>query len=220
MAMSGASALASSPRATTVVSKRAGVVDRRYCELFLVHRTHRGFIADVYNTFGLNNCPQRAWRAIDTAAVARAQHALLVVRNGPRYWLMNRIDKVQNGPRVIKNLGGLRMMSVATLVLGQLTTAPYSVHRVNRSTVFTYNRGQTVYELHGPNGAVWVMQSWSQQIDPTLNRAELSHLRSRLHLPTGWSYRTRTLTKPLRIVTVKTAAEVLQDNLGDSYSRL
>ena len=38
-------------------------------------------------------------------------------------------------------------------------------------------------------------------------------------LPEGWTYRTRTLRKPLRVVTTTTKAAVLQDDLGNSYSR-
>jgi D-alanyl-D-alanine carboxypeptidase len=62
------------------------------------------------------------------------------------------------------------------------------------------------------------MQSWSQQIDPTRTEQELRALGSRLTLPTGWSYTTRTLTASLRIVTTNTPALVLQDKLGNSYS--
>ena len=62
------------------------------------------------------------------------------------------------------------------------------------------------------------MQSWSQQIAPTLAEADLANLGARLHLPAGWTYRTRVPTAPLRVVTKTTDAQVLQDDLGNSYS--
>jgi hypothetical protein len=198
----------------------AHVFGQRYCELLLVHNTAGGFAAAVFNTYGLNRCPQAAWDTIDTTAVAKANNALIAVRNGPRYWAMTRIEKHQGGSQVIENLGGLRMIEEAVISLPTLSTTPYTVHHVDRATTFIWNAGQTVYELRGADGSKWVMQSWSQQIDPTLVRTDLARLDSRLKLPRGWSYRTRRLTKSLRVITVRTAAQVLQDDLGNTYSRL
>jgi hypothetical protein len=214
------SAFGRSKRARSHLEVAAHVFGRRYCELFLVHRTAGGFAAGVFNTYGLNKCPEATWKAIDTSTVAKANNALLAVRNGPRYWAMSTIEKYQSGPQVIKNLGGLRMIEEAVISLPTLSTAPYTIHHVDRTTTFIWNAGQTVYELHGADGSTWVMQSWSQQIDPTLSQEDLARLGSRLKLPAGWSYRTRRLTKPLKVVTVRTAAQVLQDDLGNTYSRL
>jgi len=62
------------------------------------------------------------------------------------------------------------------------------------------------------------MQTYSQIKDPTLSRADLPGLASRLALPAGWTYRVRTLTAPLVVATATSAARVLQDNLENSYS--
>jgi len=62
------------------------------------------------------------------------------------------------------------------------------------------------------------MQTYSQAKDPTLSQADLPGLASRLTLPTGWSYRVRTLTGPLVVATANRPAQVLQDNLANSYS--
>ena len=194
------------------------VFGRRYCELFLVRKRPTGYAADVFNTYGLNSCPAAKWTAIDTGAVAKANHALIAVRNGPRYWAMDEIEKYQQGHQVIKNLGGLPMIEEAVLALGSLSTKPYTVHRVNRTTIFVWNKGRRIYELHRPDGSTWVMQAWSQQIDPTLGRKDLAGLAKRLTLPAGWSYSSVRLRKTLRVVTVKTDAQVLQDDLGNTYS--
>ena len=43
------------------------------------------------------------------------------------------------------------------------------------------------------------MQTWSQTVDPALSLGDLAGLASRLTLPAGWSYRTRTPESPLRV---------------------
>ncbi len=211
-------ARARSPKSTLEIASH--VFGHRYCELLLVHKTGAEIVADVYNTYGLNSCPEAAWNAIDTTAVAKANGALVALRNGPRFWAMNTIQKHQQGQPVVKDLGGMRMTEEATVTATSLRASPYAIHRVDRATTFIYNAGQTVYELYGTHGSRWVMQSWSQQIDQTLSRGQLPGLGSRLKLPAGWSYHVVHLTRPLRVVTVKTAAEVLQDDLDNTYSRL
>jgi hypothetical protein len=67
------------------------VRDRRYCELFVVKRQGAHLAADVYNTLGLNDCPPAAWDAIDTAKLTSELGAVRVIRNGPRYFIMDRL---------------------------------------------------------------------------------------------------------------------------------
>jgi hypothetical protein len=64
------------------------------------------------------------------------------------------------------------------------------------------------------------MQSFSQQKDPSLTLALLPSLANKLELPAGWKFGSRMLTEDLKIVTVKNPAQVLQDNLGNSYSMI
>jgi hypothetical protein len=220
VAVSGAASLARAGSGKSTREFATHVFGRRYCELLLVHNHGHVITADVYNTYGLNKCPHAAWNAIDTTAVAKANGAVVALRNGPRFWAMNTIEKYQRGRLVIKDLGGLRMTEEAVLSATNLSTAPYTIHQVDRATTFIYNAGQTVYELHDSHGSRWVMQSWSEQIDSRLNVGQLAGLGSRLKLPAGWSYHVVHLPRQLRVVTVKTAAEVLQDNFDDTYSRV
>jgi hypothetical protein len=181
-----------------------------------------GVTADVYNTFPLNACPQSKWAKLDTKAIAAKEAFPLAVLNGPRYWLMDRIDKTASPQlQIRKTFGGITMIREASVAVGPLATAtkPYTPHNVDRSTTFTFDAGHSVYELTSPAGARYVMQSWSQQIVPTLAVADLANLGAHLHLPAGWTYRTRVLTAPLRVVTKTTDAQVLQDDLDNSYSR-
>ena len=58
--------------------------NRRYCEILLVSEAGEALEARVYNSLGLNNCPQAEWDALDLDTIAIEQEALLAARNGPR----------------------------------------------------------------------------------------------------------------------------------------
>lgn len=69
----------------------------RYCEILLVSLGDAGLEAQVYNTLGLNDCPQQQWDAVDTGAVAAEFGAIAADKNGPRYWLLNQITPIDDG---------------------------------------------------------------------------------------------------------------------------
>jgi hypothetical protein len=89
---------------------------------------------------------------------------------------------------------------------------------VNRKAAFTFNAGTTVYMMHDAEGKTYVMQSWSQQIDPELTEADLLTLADRLQLPDGWTYDYKTLTEEFVVETRAEDAQVLGDDLHNSYS--
>lgn len=193
----------------------------RYCEVLLVSVVGGTASADVYNSYPLNDCPAEQWMALDASSIARAEGVSLVMLNGPRYWLMDSVDKEPGGVEMTRrSFGGIEMNRQANVQIGPLAEAAkrYTPHEVDRSTVFTFDAGRSVYELVSPDGSVWVMQAWSAQIDPSLDEGDLAELGGRLNLPPGWTYRSRVLSEPLRIVTTSRVAKVLQDDLSNSYS--
>ncbi|OBG24495.1 hypothetical protein A5764_08745 [Mycobacterium sp. 852002-51057_SCH5723018] len=191
---------------------------KRYGEVLLVISGEAGPQATVYNSFPLNDCPAELWSKLDPQAIAAENGAAAALLNGPRYWLMNSIEKEQQGPQIKKTFGGIEMIQQATVLLSSMNPAPYIANTVNRHTVFVFNAGEEVYELQDPQGHHWVMQTWSQVVDPDLSRADLPKLGERLKLPDGWSYQSRVLTEELRIDTTSRAAQVTQDDLTNSYS--
>ena len=191
---------------------------KRYGEVLLVTPGEAGPQATVYNSFPLNDCPAELWSALDPQAIAAENGAATALLNGPRYWLMNAIEKEQQGPQVTKTFGGIEMIQQATVLLSSMNPAPFTVNKVSRNTVFVFNAGEEVYELIDPDGRRWVMQTWSQVADPNLKREDLPGLAGRLDLPAGWSYHPRVLTSELRVDTRTEAAQVLQDSLTNSYS--
>jgi len=206
--------------ASTAGTLTASMRTKRYCEVLLVQLVNGKASAEVYNSYPLNDCPAEQWTALDANAIAAREGVPRAVLNGPRYWLMDRVEKAASADRVTKDFGGIAMIREASVTVGSLADGakPYTPHNVNRSTVFTFDAGRTVYELTGADGSTYVMQTWSQQVDPKLAEGDLAGLATRLHLPAGWSYRSRTLTSPLRVVTTTTDAKVLQDDLMNSYS--
>ncbi|GLB83804.1 hypothetical protein Mkiyose1665_39860 [Mycobacterium kiyosense] len=196
----------------------ADLSGKRYGEVLLVTPGEAGPQATVYNSFGLNDCPAELWSALDGHAIATENGAATALLNGPRYWLMNRIEKAQQGMQMTKTFGGIDMLLQATVLLSSMNPTPYTVNQVSRHTVFVFDAGEEIYELQDPHGRQWVMQTWSQVVDPNLSRADLPKLGERLNLPAGWSYRARTLDTELRIDTTTQAAQVLQDELTNSYS--
>jgi hypothetical protein len=211
----------SSPATTTRPSTPAKLRGARYCEVLLLRPINGTPSAEVYNTYPLNDCPEADWKALDPATIAKVAGVPLAVLNGPRYWLMDTVEKASGTAPAPVSFGGIEMIQRATVDISSVGAGepPYTPHNVNRKTVFGYTAGSTVYELVAPDGAAYIMQSWSQQVDSTLDEAALAQLAARLHVPSGWSYRARVLTQALQVVTTDTDAIVLQDELKNSYSK-
>jgi arylsulfatase A-like enzyme len=190
--------------------------DARYCELFELRGTPPNASATIWNTIGLNDCPQPAWDAIDTNALAQERGDVAVIRNGPRHFLMDRAT-AQVGSR--HTFGGLAMTDVGALPIhsaADLVQGTYTDRTVQRDNTWTWDRGRTVFELVAPGGDVYVMQSYAQIKDPGLTLAQLPRLGARLDLPPGWSYRTRVLRRPLTLG-ADGRATILQDELQNTY---
>ncbi len=201
-----------------VAENRSGIFGKRYGEVLLVKMSESGPEAEVYNTFGLNDCPAQLWDRLDPEALARENGAAAVLLNGPRYWLMSDIERRSDEPQETRSFGGIDMIRQAAVKLSSTNPSPYTVNRVDRRTVFTFAAGRPVFELVDPEGQRWVMQTWSQVVDRHLTLDDLPGLGARLQLPAGWRYTTRTLTSPMTVDTTTRDAHVIQDELTNSYS--
>ena len=193
----------------------------RYCEVLTLVRHRLTFEVSVYNTLGQNFCPPKEWRALDAKKLAKKLKVTRVKLNGPRYWTLDSIEAAgatKSGET--ETFGGIAMTKRATinLKLWQATLGGYKVSAVKRDTVFNYKAGRPVYELTSPKGDVYMMQSYSQIVDPNLTIDDLAALGKRLKLPKGWTYRTRTLDADYALKAAGTAY-VVQDDLYNSYQR-
>lgn len=214
--------LATLPRAAEAAHVADGVRDARYCEIFVVSREFLRLQARVYNTLGLNDCPDAAWRAVSPDRLRQRLDAAAIVMNGPRHFVMDRIESADMAGEVTE-LDGLAMRAVARLEL-PLSAArggrrPYEVHRVARSTRYVYAAGRPVFELVDRSGQVFVMQAYAQIVDPGLTLAALPDLGARLRLPPGWQYRVRIPAADLELRS-EGEADIVQDELQNTYQRL
>jgi len=191
----------------------------RYCEVLIAFLEAGSIQAQVWGTQGLNACPADAWSTVDAAAIRTEVGATAVVLNGPRYWLIDGAS-AELPPGAPRLFGTLEMRQLATLTIapGAASPMPYVERVVNRDSAFDFRTGAEVYELVGPDGATYVMQSYAQIVDESLSEADLPGLGARLELPAGWQYRARTLDAPL-VVRTPGAAVVVQDELQNTYSR-
>lgn len=199
--------------------KSAGMRDTRYCEIFTVFLSPDP-IARINNSYGLNNCRQGWWESLDPAAVAGEAGADLVLLNGPRYWLMDRVSVADPGP--VSTLGGKRMREVATIDLAQVGLAPpppFTEVRIQRDTRFVFRADRRVFELTDPSGRRYVMQSYARMVDPGLRYRQLRGLGPEIGLPPGWAYRSR---KPRRnlVLRARGRATIVQDGLRNTYQRI
>jgi hypothetical protein len=203
--------------------------DYRYCEVLLGTVESDSIHAEVYSTMGLNSCPQEQWEALDKAAIASEYGVDVVGLNGPRFWVLDMIT-LTNGWKPGGNseneasstvfFGEIEMRLVATIFLPldlETNGIPYQVNKVNRDTIFHYWPGRQVYELQDPDGRRYIMQSFSRMVDSDLQLSDLADLGDRLDLPPGWTFSTWTLKTYFRLPCVNGVAEIITDNLTNTY---
>jgi hypothetical protein len=68
-----------------------GVRNARYCEIIPIVRDGLHLVATVYNTLGHNDCPAKIWAGITEDAMKQRFGALMVLMNGPRFFIMDEI---------------------------------------------------------------------------------------------------------------------------------
>jgi hypothetical protein len=203
---------------TQVTRTLEDVRGHRYGEIFLVKNGDDGLVAEVFNSYTLNECPQELWDSLDLPGIAASEGALMAVANGPRYWLVDAIEK--SGPAIpdVRDFGGISMTRAAVLNLGiRFDPSPYIGRRVARAAVFSFAAGSLVFELVDPDGVAYVMQSWCTSIDSGLTEGALMTLGHRLEMPGGWFFRSRRLDEALPVMTASDDAVVLQDEFRNSY---
>ena len=226
LAASVAPALASAPR--SVLNR--GMYDDRYCEYLFVHPGgETGFYADVWNTYGLNDCPQDLWERSNTATLRQEMGSLFVKLNGPRHWLINQASitfdpsaKLRQGIRKTFS-SGLRMRRLTTGAVPAVNGVPglpsYTETTVNRTTNFTFSRRHPVRVLIAPDGKRYAMQAYSQIKQKDLDESQLDALKPRLALPAGWDYKVFGLRKDLTLRT-RARTTVIQDEMENTYQYL
>lgn len=196
----------------------------RYCEVLLLNLTESGLQAEVFNTYPLNECLDDVWRGLDGGAIAQAEAVPFALLNGPRFWLMDAVERLDDGSIIMKTFSGstgdMDMNRYAVVAVGTPDTIgqAYTPQAVDRKSRFSFRSGSEIYVLTDTEGRRFVMQSWSQQRDPALTEDDLAGLAARLDLPDGWTFSVETLESDLVIDSTGAPAQVFQDELMNTYS--
>jgi hypothetical protein len=206
---------------------QAGQIDnlrnQRYCEIILSSSLKSIRHVSVYNTIGLNECPDNLWNTITTSSIKAETGAKFVHLNGPRHWV---IDGMTGSTKLVNKtphkFGGIAMREAATINLSWsdllFGSTPYKIHTINRNTVYTYKAHKPIYELINPQGERFIMQSYSDQ-KMKQTESSLNGLATQLTLPKGWSFHSHILNKDTYLSTVNHQAKLTQDNLLNSYQQ-
>lgn len=196
----------------------------RYCEVIPVFRSGTTLSLEVYNSLGLNDCPAEEWGALNVEAMAEEYGAVQVLANGPRFFLVN--EFIGSGAATdakVADFGGIEMRQAAVIEreLSQdtLGETSYVENEVQRVTTYIFYAGDMVYELISPDGDVYRMQSYTQQVDATLMIEDLETLGDRLDLPEGWSYQATVLSEESRLI-VDGLAFVISDDFLNAYQKI
>lgn len=213
-------ALGQSLPAPEGMKERANLRNVRYCEVLVVTGSMLSAKAAVYNTLGLNDCPASQWASLDPNKLKKELHAMRVVLNGPRYFIMDR--NALRSPGAVQTFDGLqaRLLAYVEVHRGTEKRTPYTENTIERQSQYVYEGGKNVYELLAPGGHNYIMQSYSVEVDKGLNELALTSLGDRLKVPKGWQYRVRKLDQDIVVKNSGSTAYVVQDDFKNTYQRM
>jgi hypothetical protein len=196
----------------------------RYGEIIPVFRSGTTLYMEVYNSVESNELPQELWGKLDAEAMEKEFDAEKVLLNGPRYWVINKMDgggATKDGK--VANFGGIEMTQRAVLkssiFSGAVGSKAYDEKTVNRSTKYTFWKDNMVYEITNDKGEVYRMQAYSQMTDPELTIDKLEFLGERLNLPNGWIYAARVLEEDSYLIS-KGSTTIITDELHNTYQKI
>jgi hypothetical protein len=157
--------------------------------------------------------------SLDFDAIKRKSGASQVIKNGHRYWVLDKIESYRKTP--IKSIGGHEFLvpgHVTVSVWDTVSRKPYTVMTVERDTIYTYYANKKVYRLIDPTGKVFTMQAASRAIAKNQTIDQLEQLGTRLALPQDWQFRVDVLKEEL-VLASGGKTEIIQDEFENTYQR-
>lgn len=176
--------------------------------------------AHVYTATSVTDVTPETAGRIDPKRLARELEVDMCAVNGGRFWTMDEMD-FQGGD--IVDFHGVGMTWAGDMtgaeMMAQMADA-YAPSLIYRDTDWIYYAGKPVHLLREPGGAVWVMQEFTKDVEPSLTIDSLDQVGSKLkNLPKGWTFETKVLAKTLSLDTGRAGgwAAILRDELHCSY---
>lgn len=176
--------------------------------------------AHIYTSTSCQTCTAEDARKIDPVKLARNIGVTQCGVNIGRFWMM---DDLSFGAGESVNFQGIKMTWVGSMspeeVHSYFGSKAYVPVQIARDTEWIYKAGKPVYLLRTPQGKVWVLQEYCNDVDKTLTAENLDKLAGSLNLPEGWTFETNVLAKDLSLNTSRSGgrAFIMRDELGNAY---
>jgi hypothetical protein len=205
-----------------------GLRDYRYeeIELFAKDPLKKALYVSVYDTTGLNggeesrdSAPASLAQNLDPKRIAK-QYQALSARISPPYrwtidWLADRVGTVRSFDGLNAAWMGNSLAPSTAISPKPVPPPPYYATLTARTLVQGFKKGSEVYLLDDPKGQTWVMVSYKDMPDQTIDK--LKSLGSVIKLPPGWKFRAVSLPNELVLEPKAGLARVIQDDRGDVY---
>ncbi len=82
-----------------------------------------------------------------------------------------------------------------------MSALPHAPSDIQRESKYLYRKGSQVYLIVLPDGHTWIMQTYTQKVDPTMSQEKLPSLGGMYkNLPAGWKFVVKTLDKDLTLI--------------------
>lgn len=193
-----------------------------YFEIFTAYRDFNNYKLGIYNTIKHKPIPDDVWDNLNVKTMAKDLGAATIIKNGPRFWVMDEILGYYSGET--RDFYGYKLDLVGIIEKPVSEAAEmkdrqyYKEQAIHRVTDWIFDKGKKIYELISDKGEVYTMQSVSLEIDKELTPDNLDLLFPRLNLPAGWSFRIRVADDEI-IYKTKGQATILQDEFRNTYQK-
>jgi hypothetical protein len=214
--------------ARAALRKFDGLRDYRHeeIELFAKDPLKKVLYVSVYDTTGLNggddshdSAPASLARNLDPKRIAKQYQALSARISPPHHWtidwLADRVGTVRTFDGLNAAWMGNGLAPGAAISPKPAPPLPYHATLTARTMVQGFKKGSELYLLDDPKGQTWVMVSYKDVPDQTIDK--LKSLGDLLKLPQGWKFRSVTLPRELVLEPKAGLAGVIQDDKGDLY---
>ncbi len=176
--------------------------------------------AHVYTAASVPVDPE-AYKQIDPERLAKELEVDMCAVNSGRFWMMDEYELTAGD---IMNFHGVEMRWAGDMtgaeMIAQFKSA-YSPSLIYRNTDWVWHAGKPAYLLREPDGAaVWVLQEFTQEVDPSLEADNLDRLGGMYkNLPEGWTFETKILDEELSLNTARAGgwAAIVRDEFGCTY---
>lgn len=200
-----------------------------YFEVF-IPTTDPG-VFNIYTTFTTDNSYPNALITTNSDDLTINDSSLFI--NDKRIWMMDFIvqlkdDLPDDTPLYVsipfKNINNIFCTFNWVAQVIPSNGNPYTISQIQRKTIWVYKPKTEIYMLiniSNGNLKIYVMQSFTNQIDQNLNPTNINYMGNKLSLPIGWLWTSLVLNYDTYLKVVSTGtAYLVQDNLKNSYEYL